>query len=364
MTFRKRAFLWAVAFVALGVASCSHPLPPPKPYLAVVASRGSRSLAVVNLATFKRQRIIPLSFAPERLFVRPQSKEIYVISRDGSGVIHFPQFEVTKLPSTASGVTDMAFSSDGSRAYFLKESKIIVFDFERSQVLKTLPLASPLVHLALTPDGKTLIGEGAAKSQLVFWDAGTGEKLGAADLGKDPGSMVILPHNRKVFVADQGEDTITAVDIPSRQVLSNIEIAAPPRLLALKPDGGEIFAFSPANSTLTILDASHDNVEQSFPTGKDPVAAVFKADSSVLYISNAGDGSVTALDVPNRTVMATTRIGVEPGALALTPDERFLAVVDSGGASLAVVRAGSCDLVTTIPVGADPVDVVVPGWLM
>lgn len=360
----QKSQILALVFVALSFASCSHSLPPPKPYLAFVASRGSRCVTVINLATFKRERIIPLSFAPERLFVRPRSREIYAIPGSGpAAVINFPQLQTKPLAVQPPGLKDIAFSPDGELAYLAASAGILVFDCQRSRALKMLRADAPIARVALTPDGKTLIGESAAKAQIIFWNAATGEKLGAAKVGKNPGSMVVLPHSQKAFVADEGQDTITAVDIPSRQVLSNIEIGAPPSLLALKPDGGEIFALSPQNSTMTILDAAHDSVEQSFPTGNDPAAAVFKADSSVLYIANAGDGTVTTLEVNSRTVTASTHVGVRPVALALTPDERFLVAADSAGASLAVMRTKSSDLLTTIPAGSEPVDVVVPGWL-
>ncbi|HEX5483362.1 MAG TPA: hypothetical protein VFZ08_12125 [Terriglobia bacterium] len=352
----------AVVLAALALVSCTHSLPPPKPYQAFVASRGSRCVTVINLATFKRERIIPLSFAPQRLFVRPKSHEIYAISGSGpAAVINFPQLQAKPLAIQPPGLKDVAFSPDGTRAYLATSAGILVLDCQHSRIFQRLHTDAPVVRVALTPDGKTLIGESAA-AELIFWNAATGEKLGVVKVGKRPGSMVILPHSQKAFVADEGQNTITAVDIPSRQVFSNIEIAAPPSLLALKPDGGEIFALSPQNSTMTILDAAHDSVEQSFPTGSDPAAAVFRADSSVLYIANAGDGTVTTLEVNSRTVTASTHVGVRPVALALTPDERFLVAADSAGASLAVMRTKSSDLLTTIPAGSEPVDVVAPGW--
>jgi DNA-binding beta-propeller fold protein YncE len=172
--------------------------------------------------------------------------------------------------------------------------------------------------------------------------------------------MVILPDNSKVFVADTGEQKISAAAIPSRKLLSHIEMGARPTALLLKPDGGEIFAFAAQSSTLVILDAFHDNVEQTFPLGRDAVAGIFRQDMSVLYIANAGDGSILAMDVQTREVLASAHVGVEPHALALTPDQRLLVVADRAGSSLSNDRS---ILITTVPVGASPVDVVVPDQL-
>ena len=179
--------------------------------------------------------------------------------------------------------------------------------------------------------------------------------------------MVILPDNSKVFVADTGEEKISAAAVASRTLLTHMEIGTRPTALLLKPDGGEVFALAAESATLVILDAFHDNVEQTFPLGRDAVAGVFRQDMSVLYIANAGDGSVSALDVQHREALASTHVGMEPFALALTPDGRLLVVADRAASSLAILNADPASLsndrsvlITTVPVGASPVDVVVP----
>ena len=54
--------------------------------------------------------------------------------------------------------------------------------------------------------------------------------------------LVIPPDNSKVFVADTGEEKISAARMATRQLLAHIEIGTLPTALLVKPDGGEIFA--------------------------------------------------------------------------------------------------------------------------
>lgn len=356
----RRTFL-LISFLAF-FASCSRRAPPPKPYLAFVAARGSRSVAVVNLARFERLRAIPLPFQPLKIFILPRARELAVTSDVGKlAVVSFPSLQVDEIIEAGGGSVDLALGQGRAYALDLSERKVRVFELPAWRLTQQFALQSPLAHIALTPDGKTLIGEDMAKPGLEFISPATGDLLGSVSLSAKPGSMVILPKGRKVFVADEGDNTVTAVDVASHAILSRIEIARPATLLVLKPDGGEIFAFSAESST--ILDAFHDSVEQNMPAGKAPVAAVFTADSSALYVANAGDGTVTSIDVGNRNVIASTPIGVQPDALALTPDERFLVVTDRVAGSLAVMRTEPPSLLTAVPVGSDPEDVVVPGWL-
>lgn len=346
---------------AVFFASCSRRASPPKPYLAFIAARGSHFVTVVNLACFERLRTISLPFQPLKIFV-PHTRQLAVTSAEGKlAVISFPSLQVTKIINVGAGSLDVALGQ--GRAYVLHsaDQKVSVFEIPEWRLTQQFTLSSPLTHIALTSDGKTLIGEDTAKPGLEFISSATGDLLGSVTLTAKPGSMVILPKGFKLFVADQGQNTVTAVDVASRAILSRIEIARPATLLALKPDGGEIFAFSAASST--ILDTFHDSVEQNLPAGKDPVAAVFTADSSALYVANAGAGTVTSINVANRNVIASTSIGVQLGDLTLTPDERFLVVTDQAAGSLAVMRTQPPGLLTTISVGPDPTDVVVPDWL-
>ncbi|MGH9470124.1 MAG: YncE family protein, partial [Terriglobia bacterium] len=292
----------------------------------------------VNLASFKRLRAIPLGFAPGKLFVRPHSRELVAAGKDGTlAVISLPQMKVTRTVGASPGSTEVIFSPDGSRAYVQGGGKILVYDCARWTLLRAVSFDAPLARIALALDGRILLAEDAARSRLDFVATADGGFLGSVVLGKDPGPMVVV--RSKVFIANPVEDTVTAIDIPAREVLSQIETAGAPTALALKPDGGELFALSAPASTMTIIDTLHDSVEQSVPAGTAPAAAVFTSDSGTLYVANSGDGTVAALDVATRKITASIRVGVQPDTLALTPDERFLVAADRAAGSLAIMRA-------------------------
>lgn len=350
----------AVCASALVMASCSHRAAPPAPYLAFVAGAESSDVAALNLATFKRVRTIPLGFPPAEILPRPHHHQLVAAGNGKLAVIAFPGLVVKQTIGLPHGSASVVFSSDGGRAYVASGDTISVFDCVRWTLLKQFRLRGSIRRMMLALDGGTLVGEDVAGSRLVFIRAADGAALGSVPLGRDPGDMV--PVRSKVFVANPAGHTVTAIDVASHAVLSQIETAGSPDVLALKPDGGELFAMSAADSRITILDTEHDNVEQSLPAGESPAAAIFTPDSSTLYIANAGDGTVSSLDVSTRKVTGCVRVGVQPEALALTPDGRFLVAADRAGGNLAVLRAHPLSLITTIPVGPEPSMVVVPGW--
>ena len=354
-----------------------HPL---NPYVAYVVNQESATLAAVNLADFHVTASLAVSPQPERVLVRPHSKQVYVVSALGKiTVAAIPRLRNITTLDIGRSARDLQFSPNGHAAYVLDpaDHEVVFLDCgdgtgdasEKAipKVVFRLRLEGMLRDLALSPDGKTLVAASEKPNQITFISTGTRKALGTTEVGEAPGPMVILPDNSKVFVANSGEEKISASALTPQKLYSHIEIGTRPTALVLKPDGGEIFALAAQSSTLIILDAFHDNVERTIPLGGNPVAGIFRADMSVLYIANAGDGTVLALDGQTREVLASTHVGMAPCALALTPDQRLLVVADRAASSLAILQADPASmsndrsvLITTIPVGAAPVDVIVP----
>lgn len=376
---RKPAVLLAAVVALLAIVSaCTKKLPAPKPYLAFVANQDSNSVAVVNLATFRLVRSIPVPPGPTEVVARPGAKELYVPSESGSvSVIADPGLQIAATIPMGPGPANLVLSRDGSRAAATDAAgEVVIVDCASHAVAARVKVGGDLDGLAFTPDGKTLVAADREGNRLVFVDAPTAKVLGEVQVGKQPGPMAILPDGSKLFVADTGEPKISAIDLASREVLSHLELAAKPDGLVLKPDGGELLVFSRDSGTLTILDTFHDDVEEDRPisTGRQPVAGVATADSTKLYILNGGPdgGFVQAIDLQNRAPLGATYVGTNPSAIALTPDERYLGV--TVGATLAVLATSPLNprpkvpgtplpLITAIPVGANPVAIAIPGWV-
>ena len=244
----------------------------------------------MNLADFHVTASLPVTPQPERVLVRPRTRQLYVVSATGKiSMAAFPRlhlvatlmwagapktwrFHPTAAPRTSSNPADheVVFLDCAGDSGNSPEEAI-------PKVAFRLRLAGTLSDLALSPDGKTLVAASQSPNLITFISTETRQPLGTVEVGQSPGPMVILPDNSKVFVADTGEEKISAADVASRKLLSHIEIGTRPTALLLKPDGGEIFALAAQSSTLIIVDAFHDDVEQTFPARPRPGGRDFSA---------------------------------------------------------------------------------------
>jgi YVTN family beta-propeller protein len=270
------AVLFLVILAALATA-CSRRSYVPQAYLAFVASAGSNSLAVVDLASFRTVASIPVEAGPEQLALRPGKREVYVTAGSGHlSVVGFPELRVLRTLHVGRSICDVRFAADGRQAFVLDpaDGQIVFLDCDAWKVVTQVRAAAPLSSLVLAPDGKTLVASSSAANRIFFVDVASRKLLGSLEVGKQPGPMVFAADSSRVYVADTGEEKITVADITSRQVLSHIELGMRPSALVLKPDGGELFVLSAAASTLAIVDASRDNVSQAITTGRQPDRAL------------------------------------------------------------------------------------------
>jgi len=264
---------------------------PLKPYVAYVVNHQSATLAAVNLADFRVTAALPVAPQPDRVLLRPRTRQLYVVSGPGKiTVAAFPHLHLVSTLDVGKSGRDLQFSPDGRAAYLLNpaDHELIFLDCSGAtgnpqeeavpKVAYRIRLAGSLRDLALSPDGETLVADSENPNQITFISTETRAAIGTVEVGKAPGPLAILPDNSKVFVADTGEEKISVAALASRKLFSHIEIGTDPTALLLKPDGGEIFVLAAKSSTLVILDAFHDNVERTFPLGADPVAGAGELD--------------------------------------------------------------------------------------
>ena len=196
---------------------------PLKPYVAYVVNHQSATLAAVNLADFHVTAALPVAPQPDRVLLRPRARQLYVVSGPGKiTVAAFPHLHLVSTLDVGKSARDLEFSPDGRAAYLLNpaDHEVIFLDCTGAagnppeeavpKVAFRLRLAGSLRDLALSPDGKTLVADSENPNQITFISTETRAALGTVEVGKSPGPLVILPDNSKVFVADTGEEKISA----------------------------------------------------------------------------------------------------------------------------------------------------------
>jgi hypothetical protein len=223
----RRLVPYSLGDLALCLLTCSslacrrqHPL---NPYIAYVVNHQSATLAAVNLADFHVTASLPVSPQPERVLVRPRAGNFTWYQPPARSALRLsPTSSLSPRWMWVRSARDLAFSPDGRTAYVLDpaDHEVVFLDCRGAAGTPPKELSpkqssasawqARWPDLALSPDGKTLVAASENPNQITFISAETRQPLGTVEVGQSPGPMVILPDNSKVFVADTGEEKISA----------------------------------------------------------------------------------------------------------------------------------------------------------
>jgi YVTN family beta-propeller protein len=106
-----------------------------------------------------------------------------------------------------------------------------------------------LVQFAVSPDGNTLVATGQLTGLLLIFDIsdpGAPALTGTVDVGAHPWHPVFTPDGRLVYFGNKVANTVTAVDMETREVVAVIEdeAIAQPHGSGVTPDGRRVFISS------------------------------------------------------------------------------------------------------------------------
>ena len=190
-------------------------------------------------------------------------------------------------------------------------------------------------------------------------------------VGVNPGPVAQLPNGGKVYVANQGDNSISVFNPASQSIVATITPAnglhQNPISLVASADGTFLYVVNQGNGTspsmLDIIYTVTDAIGASVPLGVSPTYGSLDTRLNRLYVTNTGSNSLTVFDVSNVSLganpaiptLATVTVGSAPVSVAALPNGINLYVANSISNDVSVVSSSSLTVVGTVPVGQNPV---------
>lgn len=171
-----------------------------------------------------------------------------------------------------------------------------------------------------------------------------------------------------IYVVDQSNARIAAVDEKSGRVISSLRLDKRPFAIALSPDG--LAAWVTEASTVCAIDL-HDPSQLAMAAripAPSPEAILATADR--VYVSNALDDSITVISPGDHRSVAEISVaiptlgkyhGVIPAGMAYDPVTKWLLVAESGINAVAIIDTTTNQEIGLIPAGWTPTRVAIAG---
>lgn len=277
-----------------------------------VTSDGSSSMSVIDTASDKVVKTVDVGKTPNGLALTPDGKQLLVtingedrvafldaasqtqvgsvsvakphtvaISPDGrlayvsSQLPGSPELVVIDIP-TKTVIDDVAldkiprdgeFKDDGKSFYFTEAgvNAVQVLDLATDKIVAQIPTgASP--HF-VKPFGGTSPGMVVVQGpgQVLFFDPATNQPLKTVAVGKQPHWLALSDDGKTAYVTNEGDGTVSVVDIASGATTS-IAVGKAPRKVVIQHSAAQApaaaanvsianFAFGPASVTVHVGDA-------------------------------------------------------------------------------------------------------------
>ena len=190
-------------------------------------------------------------------------------------------------------------------------------------------------------------------------------------VGPNPVAFAQLPNGNDIYVANQGNNTISVVDPDLGGVSTTIDqslgLGLNPVFLLPTADSAYVFVVNKGDGTnpgsMNIIATLSNQVVATLPLGVAPTFAYMDPHLLRLYVVNTGGNSVTVFDLSNFNLsanpplntLATVNVGNGPVGLTALPDGTRFYTANAVSNDVTVVSATSFAALKTIPVGQDPV---------
>ena len=193
----------------------------------------------------------------------------------------------------------------------------------------------------------------------------------------------------KVYVADEGADTVSVIDAASFKKVGSIPVGQGPHNVQVSPDGKWVWVTNngePGPLTATMaetmpagqmpksehgamagagaqtgavwaINTATDTVIAKVPVGKHPAHVVVAGDGRTAYVTNGGDNTVSVVDTAAHRVIGVIAVGASPHGLRIRPDGKQAWVADLKGGTVSVIDTESQKRVAQIAAGKGPAQV-------
>jgi YVTN family beta-propeller protein len=182
--------------------------------------------------------------------------------------------------------------------------------------------------------------------------------VGVAQMGLSPVHAALLPNATRGYIANSGDDTITSY-LPTL-VTSITTISLPAGSVPVfvhTTEPGTVYVANSGNNTVSAIDTGENVVTDQIPVGVNPVALAETPNGLTLYVANQGKngagGSVSSINTIDRTVNPpiASSAWTSPVWVVARSDSQRVYVLDSGSGTVSAINTASNTVVGTTAVG-------------
>ncbi|HET7880331.1 MAG TPA: YncE family protein [Acetobacteraceae bacterium] len=255
---------------------------------------------------------------------------------------------LTLLAATPSVASGLAFVINSGGA------SVSLVDMSSEKELRRIPVLREPHHLALSPDGKSLLVGDTVGNEMLFLDPATAalqKRMAVAD----PYQLGFSPNGRFLVVNGLARNQVDVYDAASMQLLKRFPAATMPSHLDFSPDSSHVFVSLQGTDSMLTIDLNRLAVLWTAKIGKTP-AGVLWHDGHVL-VADMGTDYVAVIDPTDGHVADRIHTGKGAHNLFLSPDRKVIWVNNRAGGTTTSLDAATLKPLRSYAIPGGPDDI-------
>jgi DNA-binding beta-propeller fold protein YncE len=216
----------------------------------------------------------------------------------------------------------LALSPDG-RSLLVGDTvgnEVLFLDPATAVLQRRVAVADPY-QLGFSPNGKFLVVNGLARNQVDVYDAAGMQLLKRFPTASMPSHLDYAPDSSRVFVSLQGTDSLVAIDLDKLAILWTAKIGKTPA--GVLWHDGRVLVADMGTDYVAVVDPADGHVSGRIHTGKGAHNLFLSPDRKIIWVNNRVGGTTTSLDAATLTPIRSYAIPGGPDDIAFAPDGRL-----------------------------------------
>lgn len=231
--------------------------------------------------------------------------------------------------------------------------------FGGSRLVAAPILTGPGTDWALTPDGRRLVVSEAGADRVAIVDGATWRLLREAPL-PGPTRVALAPDSGQPWVAYKataGDDGVALLDLTTGVFSARLPTGAGPHDMAFAEGGRFLLVTNQGDATVSVIDvAARRAIGTVALTGR-PASIAYGSRARLAYVAS-DDGTIAAVDATSMTAVAN--IHADPGlaVLRFAADGRYALVTSRDTGRVLVIDSATNEVIQSVLVGGEPDQIV------
>ena len=280
---------------------------------------------------------------------------------------------LTTISIPGYGGVPFGISPDQTHLYLADGNTVEIIDTATNSLVATVPGVGPNANaVTIAPNG--ILGYTANYSpnltsgSVSVFNTTTNSVVATVPVSFAAGNVTVTSDNALAYVSGTGS-TIAVIDTSTNTVKSTFSIPVPsggtngnfgPFLIPNRSFayvGQAVAGVTPG--TVTAIDIPSNQIVATILVGTDPNGMAFTPDGRYGYVANVGSNNVSVIDTSSNTVIATVPVGNQAATIAMTPDAAFAYVGNLSDSTLSIIQTATNSVGATIPVPS-PFGILIP----